>query len=64
MSPASFQAFASLLKRGSGLIVGPEKQYLLEARLGPIMTRLGLKGFPILNPDFDRAAARTTGAQS
>jgi chemotaxis protein methyltransferase CheR len=44
MTPASFQAFATLLKRGSGLIVGPEKQYLLEARLGPIITRLGLKG--------------------
>lgn len=44
MTPASFQAFATLLKRGSGLIVGPEKQYLLEARLGPILTRLGLKG--------------------
>ena len=56
MTPASFEAFASLLKRGSGLIVGPEKQYLLEARLGPILTRLGLKG-------LDELAARLRSSE-
>jgi len=43
MKTESFQAIAALLKRCSGLVVGPEKQYLLESRLNPIMSRLGLK---------------------
>ena len=37
MTPASFSVFAELLKLGSGLIVGPEKTYLLDTRLAPLV---------------------------
>lgn len=42
MKDADFQLFATLLKTRSGLIVGPDKQYLLESRLLPIARREGL----------------------
>ena len=51
LSPASFAALADLLKSKSGLIVGLDKTYLLETRLGPILKRTGL---PDLNALADR----------
>ena len=39
IDPATFQALASLLKTQSGLVIGPEKSYLLHTRLGPILRR-------------------------
>lgn len=39
MNIAQFQVFAALLHTGSGLVIGPEKQYLLESRLGPVLER-------------------------
>jgi chemotaxis protein methyltransferase CheR len=51
MKPASFETIAALLKRGSGLVLGPEKQYLLETRLGPLLARHHVAG-------LDELAAR------
>ena len=51
MTPRSFDILANLLQRGSGLVIGPEKQYLLETRLAGIMRDLGLA-------DLDRLADR------
>jgi chemotaxis protein methyltransferase CheR len=42
LRPASFDTFASVLRAGSGLAIGPDKLYLLEARLGPIVRSAGL----------------------
>ena len=51
LTSASFAALADLLKTKSGLIIGPDKTYLLETRLGPILKRAGL---PDLNALADR----------
>ena len=45
---ATFQVFATLLKAQSGLSIGPEKQYLLESRLAPILKQEGLPNLPAL----------------
>ena len=37
MKPASFDLIAALLHTISGLVIGPDKLYLLETRLAPIM---------------------------
>ncbi len=37
LSSAVFDTFASLLKNRSGLVIGPDKLYLLETRLAPIL---------------------------
>lgn len=42
MKDADFTLFATLLKDRSGLIIGPDKLYLLETRLGPLMRHHGL----------------------
>jgi chemotaxis protein methyltransferase CheR len=39
MKPNSFESLATLLRLGSGLVIGPDKQYLLETRLGPVMRK-------------------------
>lgn len=44
MSPADFAFIAAFLKDRSGLILGGDKQYLLESRLGAMMRELGLAG--------------------
>jgi len=51
MKPRSFEILAALLLRGSGLVIGPEKQYLLETRLGGIMRQIGAA-------DLDQLAER------
>lgn len=51
MKPRSFEVLAALLHRGSGLVIGPEKQYLLETRLGAIMRDVGVR-------DLDELADR------
>ena len=43
MKPQSFEVFAALLRNGSGLVIGPDKHYLLESRLGPIMKQHGMR---------------------
>ena len=42
MKPRSFAVFAELLRTGSGLVIGPDKVYLLETRLAPILKERGL----------------------
>lgn len=43
MQTATFETFATLLKTRSGLVIGPDKHYLLETRLAPIVKREGLR---------------------
>jgi len=42
MSQAAFSALAALLHARSGLVLGPDKLYLVETRLGALMKREGL----------------------
>ena len=51
MKPSSFECLASLLYAGSGLVIGPDKTYLLETRLAPLLKQHGI-------PDIDALAAR------
>jgi chemotaxis protein methyltransferase CheR len=37
LSPAAFTVFATLLRNGSGLVIGNDKLYLLASRLAPIL---------------------------
>ena len=39
---ATFEIFATLLKSQSGLSIGPDKQYLLDSRMAPILKQEGL----------------------
>ena len=48
MNPEDYEFLARLLKTRSGLILGPEKGYLVEARLTPIARARGLDGVPAL----------------
>jgi len=43
MRPQSFEVFAAILRNGSGLVIGVDKQYLLDSRLGPILKQHGLR---------------------
>jgi chemotaxis protein methyltransferase CheR len=45
---SSFQTFAGLLKSRSGLMIGPDKLYLLETRLAPILKREKLRDLVVL----------------
>jgi chemotaxis protein methyltransferase CheR len=51
MRPPSFETLAALLRAGSGLVIGPDKTYLLETRLAPILREHNL-------PDLDALADR------
>lgn len=44
MTPADFDFVAQMLKRRSGLVIGPDKLYLLESRMGPVCRKNGLAG--------------------
>lgn len=44
MTPADFQTIADFVKQRSGIHIAPDKQYLLESRLGPIARRWRLEG--------------------
>ena len=48
MKPQSFEVFSTLLRNGSGLVIGPDKQYLLESRLGSILKAEGLRDLDAL----------------
>lgn len=43
-----FDTLATTIKQGSGLVLGPDKLYLLESRLGPILSRERLRDLPAL----------------
>ena len=57
LSSAAFQTFATLLKSRSGLVIGPDKLYLLETRLASILKRERLRDLAAL-ADRLRAPAR------
>lgn len=42
MTPESFEFIANLVKARSGLMLTPDKRYMLESRLGPLLKREGL----------------------
>ena len=42
MTPADFDFVSQFLKKRSGLIITPDKQYLLDSRLSPVARRFGL----------------------
>lgn len=44
MNDIDYKFFEDMLKRESGLIVTPEKTYLLESRLMPVAAKFGLQG--------------------
>ncbi len=48
LSSAAFETFASLLKSRSGLVIGPDKLYLLETRLAPLLKREQLRDLAAL----------------
>src|SRR6187549_3947742 len=48
MTGADFTFIAALLKERSGLIITPDKGYLLETRLGPIVRERGLPSLAAL----------------
>ncbi len=48
MKPSSFDVIATLLRTGSGLAIGPDKTYLLENRLGPVLKKHGIDSLDIL----------------
>ncbi len=48
LSSAAFQTFATLLKNRSGLVIGPDKLYLLETRLASILKREKLRDLAAL----------------
>ena len=43
LAPAAFDSLAALLKARSGLVIGPDKTYLLETRLAAILKREKLR---------------------
>ena len=45
---AVFETFAALLKSRSGLVIGPDKLYLLETRLAPILKQEKLRDLSAL----------------
>jgi len=42
LNPSAFAILAELLKAKSGLVIGQDKIYLLETRLGPLLKKAGL----------------------
>jgi chemotaxis protein methyltransferase CheR len=48
LSSTAFETFATLLKSRSGLVIGPDKLYLLETRLAPILKREKLRDLAAL----------------
>jgi chemotaxis protein methyltransferase CheR len=59
MRPQSFAALAALLHAGSGLVIGPDKTYLLETRLAGIVRDQGLRDLDAL---AERVGAGGAGA--
>lgn len=57
LSSAAFQTFATLLKNRSGLVIGPDKLYLLETRLASILKREQLRDLTALAERLHSAGA-------
>jgi chemotaxis protein methyltransferase CheR len=61
MRPQSFDVLAALLRGGSGLVIGPDKTYLLETRLAPILKQHGLRDLDALAEKLRPAALGGAG---
>lgn len=48
MTPASFAFLADLVKARSGIVLTPDRGYMLETRLAPVMRRAGVPGLDAL----------------
>lgn len=48
MKPQTFDQFAALLRATSGLVLGPDKHYLLETRLAPVLKKHGIRDLDAL----------------
>jgi chemotaxis protein methyltransferase CheR len=57
MTPQAFDFVARLIKARSGLVLTPDKLYMLETRLGPMMRRLGIASLDALAQRLGRGAA-------
>jgi chemotaxis protein methyltransferase CheR len=57
MTPQNFETIATLLRNGSGLMIGPDKLYLLETRLAPMLRAQRLA-------DLDALAVKLRGGAS
>jgi chemotaxis protein methyltransferase CheR len=56
ITASAFDTLAGLLKSRSGLVIGPEKTYLLETRLAPILKREKLTDLTALAERIKRSA--------
>ncbi len=63
MTPADFELYAKLVREKSGLVLTPEKTYLLESRLMPIARRLGAKDLGELANVVRRGGDKTLSEQ-
>ena len=57
MTPQNFQAVAQLVKARSGIVLTPDKLYMLESRLGPLLRQEGLASLDALAVRLARGAA-------
>jgi len=68
MTPQDFDFVAQMLKRRSGLVITPEKAYLLESRMGPVARKHGLAGLDAiaqkLKAGDEKLAAEVTEAMT
>jgi chemotaxis protein methyltransferase CheR len=60
MTPLDYDYLRRLLKERSGLVLSPDKQYLVESRLVPVARRAGLAGLGELVGRLRRADERLT----
>jgi len=57
LNPSAFAILAELLKAKSGLVIGQDKIYLLETRLGPLLKKAGLTDLNALADRLKRSPA-------
>ncbi|HAE48778.1 MAG: chemotaxis protein CheR [Tistrella sp.] len=57
MAPEDFAFISGMLKQRSGLVIGPDKLYLLESRLSPLARRRGLPGLSELIAELRKPSA-------
>jgi chemotaxis protein methyltransferase CheR len=48
MRPQSFEVLSAMLRATSGLVLGPDKEYLLETRLAPVLRRHNVRDLDAL----------------
>ena len=63
LSSAAFQTLATVLKSRSGLVIGPDKLYLLETRLAPILKQEKLRDLAALADKLRAPGAEPPGGR-